>query len=293
VFFGYKVSLAGGGCVMCVFFSATVAHMWTRTGKAEHEDHKKYVASWLAFTWDEAMMPILFATMGAKINVKAIFNGTFFPKAIICMTCSTAVRLIVTFVIQLGSGMPYREKLLVCVGYLGKASAQASVGPIAANLVAGMITALPADQKHSLDTMAEYANNVQQISAMYVMFMACIASLGLVRGGQVVLKREGNGKKSKKKQRGGKSSQHGNGDDVVSTGAGGTATSGAYTGEADVGVGTGVGSTAAAAKAREGSFAGDNRHDGDYRVSFATFEPLHHHDDDDSAEFDSHHGRVR
>ncbi|KAG5509432.1 hypothetical protein JKF63_06742 [Porcisia hertigi] len=190
VFFGYKMSLAGGGCVMCVFFSATVAHMWSRTGKVEHEDNKKYLATWLALTWDQVMMPVLFATMGAKINVKAIFNSTFFPKAIICMVCSTAVRLTVTFLIQMGSGTPWREKLLVCVGYLGKASAQASVGPIAANLVAGMIAALPVDQKHTLNTMAEYANNVQQISAMYVMFMAVVASLGLVRGGMLILERE-------------------------------------------------------------------------------------------------------
>ncbi|KAG5483344.1 hypothetical protein LSCM1_04891 [Leishmania martiniquensis] len=197
VFFGYKMSLAGGGCVMCVFFSATVAHMWSRTGKVEHEDHKKYVATWLAFTWDQLMMPILFATMGAKIDVKAIFNRTFFPRALICMVCSTAVRFTSTLLIQIGSGMPWKEKLLVCVGYLGKASAQASVGPIAANLVENMIATLPEDQKHSLDTMAEYANNVQQISAMYVMFMAVVASLGLVRGGTLVLKREQTAKAAK------------------------------------------------------------------------------------------------
>ncbi|GET87127.1 hypothetical protein, conserved [Leishmania tarentolae] len=200
VFFGYKMNLAGGGCVMCVFFSATVAHMWSRTGKMEHEDHKKYVAAWLALSWDELMMPLLFATMGAKINVKAIFNGSFFPKAIICMVCSTAVRFTVTFLIQIGSGMPWKEKLLVCVGYLGKASAQASVGPIAANLVAAMIAALPPGEKTSLDTMAEYANNVQQISAMYVMFMAVVASLGLVRGGTLILKRDQTAEKQKVKR---------------------------------------------------------------------------------------------
>ncbi|CAJ1987371.1 sodium/hydrogen exchanger [Leishmania donovani] len=206
VFFGYKMNLAGGGCVMCVFFSATVAHMWSRTGKMEHEDHKKYVATWLALSWDQVMMPILFATMGAKINVKAIFNKTFFPRAIICMVCSTAVRFTVTFLIQIGSGMPWKEKLLVCVGYLGKASAQASMGPIAANLVAGMIAALPPGKEHSLATMAEFANNVQQISAMYVMFMAVVASLGLVRGGKVVLKGDQTAEKSREKRASGSSS---------------------------------------------------------------------------------------
>lgn len=205
VFFGYKVNLAGGGCVMCVFFSATVAHMWSRTGKMEHEDHKKYMATWLALSWDQVMMPILFATMGAKINVKAIFNKIFFPRAIICMVCSTAVRFTVTFLIQIGSGMPWKEKLLVCVGYLGKASAQASMGPIAANLVADMIAALPPGKEHSLDTMAEYANNVQQISAMYVMFMAVVASLGLVRGGKSVLKGHRTAEKPKEERTSGSS----------------------------------------------------------------------------------------
>lgn len=199
VFLGYNVSLAGGGCVMCVFFAATVAYLWGKDGKAELLDHRKYMASWLALTWDEVMMPVLFATMGAKINVKAIFNATFFPKAIICMACSTAVRLLVVFLVQIGSGMPLREKLLVCVGYLGKATAQASIGPIAATLVANMQAALPADQRGSLDQVAEFANNVQQISAMYVMFMAPLASLGLVRGGMAVLVRDATVAKGKKK----------------------------------------------------------------------------------------------
>lgn len=286
VFFGYKVSLAGGGCVMCVFFSATVAHMWTRTGKAEHEDHKKYVASWLAFTWDEAMMPILFATMGAKINVKAIFNATFFPKAIICMACSTAVRLIVTFIIQLGSGMPYKEKLLVCVGYLGKASAQASVGPIAANLVANRMAALPADQKNSLIKMAEYANNVQQISAMYVMFMACVASFGLVRGGQVVLKRDGSAKnkKHKKHKKHSKSTQRG--DDASSSSAAAAAATAMAEVEPDDGTRANDAAVAApradgktSRHAREGSFGCSAAGQGSsHHVSFATFEPLHYDD---------------
>lgn len=312
VFFGYKVNLAGGGCVMCVFFCATVAHMWARTGKAEHEDHKKYIASWLAFTWDEAMMPILFATMGAKINVKAIFNATFFPKAIICMACSTAVRLIVIFVVQLGSGMPYKEKLLVCVGYLGKASAQASVGPIAANLVSNMIAKLPADKKGSLDTMAEYANNVQQISAMYVMFMACIASFGLVRGGQAVLKREGTGKKKKGGSKGnggsvGKVSRQGDVETPSEDGAEHAAMVEASGAAATPGQGNVTTTTSSADavdkrapagtldtarnKRENSSFGGpdgegafgnnnSNLNSNNHHVSFAAFEPLHHHGHD-------------
>ncbi|EPY20827.1 Na[+]/H[+] hydrogen antiporter 1 [Strigomonas culicis] len=199
VFFGYKENLAGGGCTMCVLFAATVSHLWLRDGVKEYEQQKKYLGNWLAFTWDQVMMPVLFATMGAKISITAIFNASFFPKCIIILACSTAVRFIVIFLLQLGSGMPYKEKLLVCVGYLGKASAQASVGPIAANLVAERIAALTEAQQADPATMAKYAklqtyaNYVQQMSAAYVMILAAVASLGLVRGGMRVLTKEGPG----------------------------------------------------------------------------------------------------
>lgn len=77
--------------------------------------------------------------------------------------------------------------MVVCVGYLGKASAQASIGPIAANLVTDLIALAPPNEVHKYDQMKKYANNVQQMSALYVMFMAAIASISLVRGGQLLM----------------------------------------------------------------------------------------------------------
>ncbi|KEG09529.1 Na[+]/H[+] hydrogen antiporter 1 [Trypanosoma grayi] len=191
VFLGYSLNLAGGGCTMCVFFASTVTHFCLKDGNPELEEQKKYIGSWLAFVWDNAMMPFLFAMMGAKINIGAIFNSDFFPKAIVCLICSTVVRLVVTLVIQLGSGTPWQHKLLVCAGYTGKASAQASLGPIAAALVAAELAKLPPDVAPTAELLKrrEYANNVQQMSAMYVMFMAAVASLSLVRGGMALLPR--------------------------------------------------------------------------------------------------------
>ncbi|ORC87732.1 N protein [Trypanosoma theileri] len=192
VFLGYSVNLAGGGCTMCVFFASTVTHFCLKDGKHELEEQKKYIGSWLAFVWDNAMMPFLFALMGSKISIPAIFNGDFFPKAIICLVCSTAVRLVVIFLVQTGSGMGWKAKLLVCAGYTGKASAQASVGPLAATLVASEIAKLPPGTPitPALLQRQVWANNVQQMAAMYVMFMAAIASLSLVRGGMALLPRE-------------------------------------------------------------------------------------------------------
>lgn len=190
VFLGYGVNLAGGSCVVCVFFAACVSQLWTKDGNKELIAQKQYMGAWLTSTWDHLMLPLLFATMGAKIDILAVFNGDFFPKAVVCLVCSTVVRLLVIFLVQIKSGMPLKQKLVVCVGYIGKASAQASLGPIAANIVAKMIANLPPEEKGSLATMERYAKNVQQMAALYVMFMAAVASLGLVRGGMAVLPRD-------------------------------------------------------------------------------------------------------
>ncbi|KAF8289944.1 putative sodium/hydrogen exchanger [Trypanosoma cruzi] len=197
VFFGYALNLAAGGCTMCVFFASTVTHLCLKDGNSELEEQKKYIGSWLAFVWDQVMMPFLFALMGSKIRILSIFNGDFFPMAVVCLVCSTAVRLLVTFAAQLGAGMTFKEKLLVCAGYSGKASAQASLGALAATLVAEEFEKLAPGELPSAELLKrkEYASNVQQISAMYVMFMAAFASISLVRGGVAILPRVKPGKR--------------------------------------------------------------------------------------------------
>ncbi|ESL10606.1 hypothetical protein TRSC58_01658 [Trypanosoma rangeli SC58] len=191
VFLGYSLNLAGGGCTMCVFFASAVTHLCIKDGNAELEQQQKYIGSWLAFFWDNLAMPCLFAVVGSKISICSIFNKDFFPKAVVCLVCSTVVRVVVTFVVQLGAGITFWEKMLVCAGYIGKASAQCSIGTIAATLVAEEIANLAPGEQPSAALLRrrEYANNVQQVAAMYVMFMAAVASITLVRGGMAVLPR--------------------------------------------------------------------------------------------------------
>ncbi|KAG8346788.1 hypothetical protein TRVL_02389 [Trypanosoma vivax] len=187
VFVGKKFNLDGGGCTMCVFFASTVKNMCVRGQRHELLKQQEHIGGRLALLWDNIVMPVLFSMMGTNISLKSIFNSDFFPKAIICLAGSTAVRLVVIFVAQLGSGFPLKHKLLVCVAYSGKASAQASLGPMAADIVAQGMT------NHLLSALLpehqEFANIVQQMSAMYVMFMAPIASVCLMHGGMAVLQR--------------------------------------------------------------------------------------------------------
>lgn len=196
VFLGYRVNLAAGGCVMTVFFALTVSHLWmtstttTTTRADELMRQNKFIAHLLSVTWDEVMLPLLFATLGVNINIRAVFQLDFFYRAAICMVCSTAVRVIVIFLVQFGLGMRVREKLLVCMGYLAKATVQASIGPIAANRVAALIAAAPEGERGQYADMQRYAQYVQDMSALYVIFMAAFASVAIVRGGQLMLTRE-------------------------------------------------------------------------------------------------------
>lgn len=192
VFLGYRFNLAGGGCTMCVFFASTVTHFFFKDENSELEEQKRYIGTWFAFIWDNVSMPTLFALMGTKISIISIFKWSFFYRAMVCLLCSTIVRWLVTFVILYGSGLTSVEKIIVSVGYSGKASAQGSLGSIAATLVAQEILKLGSNNLIStkLTKQREYADNVQQMAALYVMFMAAVASLTLVRGGIAVFPKE-------------------------------------------------------------------------------------------------------
>ncbi|CBH11215.1 unnamed protein product [Trypanosoma brucei gambiense DAL972] len=192
VFFGYAVSLAGGGCIACVLFASTMTHMCLRKGNPELEAQRKYIGKRLAQVWDNLMMPILFAMMGAKLSTASVFSRDFFPKVLACFFGSTAVRLAAIFIVQTRSGLSLREKLLVCVGYCGKASAQASLGPVATALVATKMASLSDGEEPSVEIlkMKKFAENVQQASATYVMFLAVVASVGLMRGGLALFQKQ-------------------------------------------------------------------------------------------------------
>lgn len=260
---GYKLKLAGGGCVMCVSFCATVSYIWCKPRKIhrvrdvplhstarqrrmrsrhirsrkfgqrfhkhicrhsyssshfhnfrtsvhastkrlravetlrkevidELKEQKLFFGAYLSDLWDELMMPVLFAAMGARIDLVSVFNKSFFPRAISILLISTIIRFICIMTVQCCSPMHWKRRLLVGIGYLGKASAQASVGPLAASMMSVNGVALwgPGGVKEDIALFEEYsvyATYLRNITALYVMVMAVVASIGVVRGGVILL----------------------------------------------------------------------------------------------------------
>lgn len=253
---GYRLQLAGGGCIMCVSFCATVSYIWSRprwvsrrsatetvlasqdggvrgkstsrgapqhpeSRRAEVQDYfesearreksyltaieeaekeqleelkeqKLYLGNALSELWDVLMMPVLFASMGTRIDLTKVFDMHFFPKAFGLLVIGTIIRFLCIMAVQLRSPLPWRRRLVVGIGYLGKASAQASIGPLAASMMPTVGAALwgPGGSEENLERYERYvlySTNIQSISAMYVMFMAAFASIGVVRLGIVLL----------------------------------------------------------------------------------------------------------
>lgn len=188
VFFGYGNKLAGGGAVMTVFFAATVAHMWIKDGDKELVEHKLNFGRKLCATWDLVMMPALFSMVGINVNLKRIFNSTFTPKAIAILAASSGARAFVIYLIQWRSPYNWKQKLIVCGGYLGKATAQAAIGPVALTFVKARIA--KEGSTPELLTLKQNAENVMDIAILYVLFMAPLAALTMTKAGPYVLPRD-------------------------------------------------------------------------------------------------------
>ena len=178
IFFSYSISFAGGGAICTVLFSATVSHLWVKDGNHELEMQKKHIGHWLSTVWDLLVMPFLFAMVGSQIDINSIFNSEFFPKAIVVVVCSGAVRFITIFTLQTRSGLNTKEKLLVCAGYCGKAGSQASLAPLALQLAQTKF-----GSHHIPDNFLTYTTNFRNMAVLYILVYAPIAAITLVKVG--------------------------------------------------------------------------------------------------------------
>lgn len=162
----------------------------------ELKEQKAFIGAWLSDLWDELMMPILFSSMGANIDLRDVFNKTFFPKALALLVIGTLIRFLCIMAVQIRSPLSWRRRLVVGIGYLGKASAQASVGPLAASMMLSdgerlWGTGGTKEDVELHDRYLRYASEIKSISALYVMVMAMVASIGVVRAGVVLLELKG------------------------------------------------------------------------------------------------------
>ncbi|CUF91800.1 transmembrane protein, putative, partial [Bodo saltans] len=176
VFFGNNHDLAGGGAVATVAFAGTIAQLWpAQNATKTQQEERKYMAKCLSLTWDFVAMPALFAIVGTTIGVKDIFNSDFTPKMIGITAAAVAARMIATYAIQWRRPYDWKQKLLVCGGYAGKATAQASLAPLALMKVNALIAA--SGMTDELQEKQRIAQLVKQAAQFFIICSVPLCTL--------------------------------------------------------------------------------------------------------------------
>ena len=130
IFGGKYVGFSGGGALAAIVLGATAARLWTVPACGSvHADVKLRVNA----TWT-SLQPALFGLLGAAVDVSAI-DGAKLGGGLGMLACGLALRIGVTRLALVGSGLTAREARLVCVAWLPKATVQAAVGGTALDLV--------------------------------------------------------------------------------------------------------------------------------------------------------------
>lgn len=189
VFIGYKYALAGGGACVTMFFALTVAHMWSKDADAELMQQKGDLGGFLANFWDLLIMPYLFAMVGTNVDIVSLFDGEFFPKALLVWFVSNVGRFATAVTCTAGMEMPFSSRVIVGQSWLGKAASQGALGGIALQKVEELIKGAAGDPAKLKDLegalrMAKYCKN---IAVLYILLGVPIAAIGLVKIGPHVL----------------------------------------------------------------------------------------------------------
>ncbi|KAF6215470.1 hypothetical protein GE061_010224 [Apolygus lucorum] len=161
VFGSESVGFEGAGPlgVVAVAFLCCVA--WSNQGW-EVEDNPVATAFeifWMIFE------PILFGLTGTQIRIKEM-AGPYMWTGILILTIACILRMIVTFFCGFGSKLNHREKLFCALSWMAKASVQAALAPVAAELVSDR-----SEKEH------EYA---QALLLIVVMSIVLTAPLGAI-----------------------------------------------------------------------------------------------------------------
>ena len=186
-FLGYRVKLAGGGALVAMLFPATVAHLWTKDGIKELEDHKKEIGVRLGQTWDLVVMPFLFSMTGSAINLGTIFNTTFFPKAIGIVAMSGTVRALAVMISTLGVKLPFYERVFLSISWLAKAGAQGAMAGLALERALLNYDAAPIEERHIAMRDVVWATNVRNMAILYIIVYAPISAICVTKLGPITL----------------------------------------------------------------------------------------------------------
>ena len=115
------------------------------------------------------LQPALFGLLGAAVDVRAIDGGDL-GSGLAIIASALAVRILVTRLALLRSGLDAKEAALTCVAWLPKATVQAAVGGTALDLM----------QERGFGPEAEARGRlVLMLSVLIILLTAPVGAIGI------------------------------------------------------------------------------------------------------------------
>jgi NhaP-type Na+/H+ or K+/H+ antiporter len=161
VFGGKQLNFSGGGALGAIVLGATAARLWPA-------DARKAVQAHVNAAW-ALLQPALFGLLGAAVDVRAVAPASL-GSGLAVIVSALAVRIVVTRLALLRSGLTDLEARLVCVAWLPKATVQAAVGGTALDLMVERGYGEEAEERGRL---------VLMLSVLVILLTAPVGALGI------------------------------------------------------------------------------------------------------------------
>jgi hypothetical protein len=158
---GKRVGFSGGGALAAIVLGVTAGRLWTKAAITPVRAHVN--AAW-AF-----LQPALFGLLGAAVDLSAI-DGSQLGNGLGLLAIGLTVRILVTRLAVLRSGLSPKESLLVCIAWLPKATVQAAVGGTALDLMR--------ENGHGPEAEAR-GQTLLMLSVLIILLTAPVGALGI------------------------------------------------------------------------------------------------------------------
>ena len=170
---GKRVGFSGGGALGALVLGATCGRLWPAAARTA-------VQARVNATWTH-LQPALFGLLGAAVDVTAILPSQL-GAGFAVIGSGLAVRILITRLALIRSGLNERESRLVCIAWLPKATVQAAVGGTALDLM----------QERGLGPEAEERGRlVLMLSVLVILLTAPVGALGIGVFGPMWLTHDG------------------------------------------------------------------------------------------------------
>ena len=173
-----RFGLEGAGSLFVVALGASLANQWNNDPvKSARKNHFAVVAG---SVWNLAAMPALFAFVGASVHLADIFEPSFLYRGILVFICSLGARFLASSAAaSAGTDFTGREKFILGVGFIGKASAQATLGLMVYERAhQKLATLIPGTPEYAV--WKQYLVNGKAIGDTSVIMIMCAAPLSSI-----------------------------------------------------------------------------------------------------------------